>query len=178
MGYESLRHLFYAHPEQWENAYQERFHSPFIRHLPLAIQQVGRQTAHPAFYCYTEELAVLQERIHTSFQSCMTVVRQVPHAAIEQFLQHALIEEIKSTNDIEGVHSTRREILQALEASPEERRKVRLGSIVGKYVRILKGDEVPLKDSRDIRALYDEFIADEIRREDPGNLPDGEIFRK
>ncbi|MDY3297335.1 MAG: Fic family protein [Selenomonas sp.] len=177
MGYESLRHLFYAHPEQWETTYQERFRSPFTRHLPLAIQQFGRPQPHPAFYCYTEELAVLQERIHMSFQSCMTVVRQVPHAAIGQFLQHALIEEIKSTNDIEGVRSTRREILQALDAPPEERRKFRLGSIVGKYVRILKGGDVPLKDSRDIRALYDDFIADEIRHDDPRNLPDGEIFR-
>ena len=91
MGYESLRHLFYAHPEQWETTYQERFRSPFTRHLPLAIQQFGRPQPHPAFYCYTEELAVLQERIHMSFQSCMTVVRQVPHAAIGQFLQHVAL---------------------------------------------------------------------------------------
>ena len=108
----------------------------------------------------------------------MRIIEQVPQAAVGQVLHHALIEEIQSTNEIEGVRSTRREILQALEAPPAEQRSYRLGSIVRKYLRILQGERVPLCDSHDIRALYDDFIADEIRRDDPRNLPDGRIFRR
>jgi len=178
MTYESLQHLFYTAPERWETVYEERFHSSFSRHLPLSIRQVGRAQEHPAFYCYPEEFAVLQDAIRASFQSCMSVIHQVPHAAIGQFLQHVLIEEIQSTNEIEGVRSTRREILQVLEAPSAEQRSYRLGSIVRKYLRILQGERVPLRDSRDIRALYDDFIADEICRDDPQNLPDGKLFRK
>ena len=178
LAYESLKHIFYRNPERWKAVYEARYRSPFARHLPLSIRQVGRAQVHPAFYCYPEELVVLQDTIRTSFQSCMRIIEQVPQAAVGQFLHHALIEEIQSTNEIEGVRSTRREILQALEAPPAEQRSYRLGSIVRKYLRILQGERVPLCDSHDIRALYDDFIADEIRRDDPRNLPDGRIFRR
>ena len=113
MKYESLYSLYYKDSQIWEKVYQERFHSPFSRHLPLAIKQYHRRQSHPAFFCYTEEIALSLEKIASEVMDCLDIIHQVPPAAISQFLHTSLVDEIKSTNDIEGVRSTRKEILTA-----------------------------------------------------------------
>ena len=113
MKYESLYSLYYKDSQIWEKVYQERFHSPFSRHLPLAIKQYHRRQSHPAFFCYSEEIALSLEKIASEVMDCLDIIHQVPPAAISQFLHMSLVDEIKSTNDIEGVRSTRKEILMA-----------------------------------------------------------------
>jgi len=93
-------------------------------------------------------------------------------------LRASIVDEVKSTNDIEGVHSTRREIRQALSMTADERKSQRMGTMVDTYLRLLAREEICFAESRDIRALYDAFLADEIRSEDEDNLPDGTIFRR
>ena len=90
----------------------------------------------------------------------------------------SLVDEIKSTNDIEGVRSTRKEILMAFSVPESEQSSYRLGSIVNKYIKIIQKEYIPLTTSQDIRQLFDDFLADEIKRDDSKNLPDGKIFRK
>ena len=63
MKYESLYSLYYKDSQIWEKVYQERFHSPFSRHLPLAIKQYHRRQSHPAFFCYTEEIALSWKKL-------------------------------------------------------------------------------------------------------------------
>jgi Fic family protein len=50
--------------------------------------------------------------------------------------------------------------------------------MVRKYLILQSNKDIPLLSCQDIRNLYDEFISDEIIREDPEDQPDGEIFRK
>jgi len=178
MSYKSLYSIYYKTPDEWERIYQSRFNSPFTHHISLSIHQYNRHRNNPGFYCYTEEMAVLQESIMKHFNSCMEIIKRLPGVAIPQFLYTCLIEEIKSSNDIEGVHSTRKEIIDALDTPENERQFRRLGGIVNKYDRIINGETIPLQESQDIRDLYNDFIYDEIKRDDPRNLPDGKIFRK
>ena len=178
MKYESLYSLYYKDNQIWEKVYQERFHSPFSRHLPLAIKQYHRRQSHPAFFCYTEEIALSLEKIASEVMDCLDIIHQVPPAAISQFLHMSLVDEIKSTNDIEGVRSTRKEILMAFSVPESEQSSYRLGSIVNKYIKIIQKEYIPLTTSQDIRQLFDDFLADEIKRDDSKNLPDGKIFRK
>lgn len=174
MDYVSLSKIYYKHPDAYESEYKTRFNSPFTKHLPLTIQQFGHETAYPIFYCYTEEIANLQDKIMSEFLSLYKIIEIIPGAGITQFLYTRLVEEIKSSNDIEGVQSTRKEIKAALESSE----KKRLSGIVNKYEKIINNEEIPLKTCQDIRDLFDDFLADEILRDDPENLPDGAIFRK
>lgn len=138
MKYESLYSLYYKDSQIWEKVYQERFHSPFSRHLPLAIKQYHRRQSHPAFFCYTEEIALSLEKIASEVMDCLDIIHQVPPAAISQFLHTSLVDEIKSTNDIEGVRSTRKEILTAFSVPESEQSFYRLGSIVNKYIKIIQ----------------------------------------
>lgn len=138
MKYESLYSLYYKDSQIWEKVYQERFHSPFSRHLPLAIKQYHRRQSHPAFFCYSEEIALSLEKIASEVMDCLDIIHQVPPAAISQFLHTSLVDEIKSTNDIEGVRSTRKEILTAFSVPESEQSFYRLGSIVNKYIKIIQ----------------------------------------
>lgn len=178
MAYESLVLLYRKDAARWAAEHQQRRNSPMTRHLPIALQEYGRAQSYPAFYCYTEALALLQEAIGRDFTTLLGMIGHIPKAGIEQFLHTCMVEEILATNAIEGVHSTKREIRAAMETAPADRVRMRLGGVVNKYARILQGEEIPLDTAADVRSLFDSFIADEIRRDDPANLPDGQLFRK
>ena len=178
MPYESLYHIYYKTPSVWDKEYHQRFNSSAARHLPISISQYGRQQQHPAFFCYTEEIALLQDKIMDNFRQFIQTVSSLPAAAMPLYLHTSLIEEIKSTNDIEGVRSTRKEIVDAMNRPADERHNLRLGSLVNQYENIIAGQKLCLTSSQDIRCLFDAFIADEIKRENPHNLPDGNIFRR
>lgn len=89
----------------------------------------------------------------------------------------AMLEEIQQSNEYEGVSSTRREIRAAMDDVGQERSDKRFFGMVRKYNMLLGSDEIPLRTSTDIRRLYDEFVLDEVVRENPKNAPDGVIFR-
>lgn len=174
MTYVSLSKIYRKFPDHYESEYKSRFNSPFTKHIPLTIKQFGHNTAYPIFYCYNEEIANYQDKIMSEFFSLYKIIEIIPGAGITQFLYTRLVEEIKSSNDIEGVHSTRKEIKAALESNE----KKRLSGIVNKYKKIINNEYIPLKTCQDIRDLFDDFLSDEIQRDDPENLPDGVIFRK
>ena len=74
-----------------------------------------------------------------------------------------LVEEIKASNDIEGVHSSRREIQEAIDTNVTEVK--RFSSIVSKYRDILNtSGKKEFYINEDIRALYDELVSNEIER--------------
>ena len=155
MAYESLVLLYRKNAARWEEEHRQRRNSPMTRHLPIALQEYGRAQSYPAFYCYTEELALLQEAIGRDFTTLLGMIGHIPKAGIEQFLHTCMVEEILATNAIEGVHSTKREIRAAMETAPADRVRMRLGGVVNKYARILQGEEIPLDTAADVRALFD-----------------------
>lgn len=81
------------------------------------------------------------------------------------------------SNDIEGVSSTRREISDVLDRVKPQN-KCRFLGLVNKYQKLQEDETVPLKCCKDIRAIYDELVLDEVLEENEKNAPDGEIFRK
>lgn len=176
--YETLYHLYRKNQDVYEEQCSTRVNCQFSQRLSLKIKEYHRRTENELFFCYTEEIAYLQDKIALDAIRLIKLLQQIPGVGIEQYLNSCLVEEIKSSNDIEGVNSTRREIRIVLKSTNEQRKNLRLGSIVNKYLKILQNEEISLNVPTDIRALYDDFIADEIRRNDIKDLPDGKIFRK
>lgn len=101
----------------------------------------------------------------------------LPGVAVSQFARRCLIDEIVLSNDIEGVSSTRREISDVLDRVKPQN-KCRFLGLVNKYQKLQEDETVPLKCCKDIRAIYDELVLDEVLEENEKNAPDGEIFRK
>jgi len=107
---------------------------------------------------------------------------RLPGVAKEQYSKKCLIDEIVLTNKIEGVHSSRKEIDEALDILEKQSAKKgkhhRFVGLVNKYLKLLTDEEIPLTTCQDIRAIYDEVFLEEVVAEDPQNAPDGKIFRK
>lgn len=106
------------------------------------------------------------------------VMGMLPQRAVEQYMDKCLIDEIVLTNGIEGVHSTRREIDDALEMLAEKDKTGRFLGIVEKYHALRVRKMIPIATCADVRALYNELVLDEVRADDPSHVPDGQFFRK
>lgn len=94
--------------------------------------------------------------------------------AKEQMMKNCLINDIKNTNDIESIRSTRQEIFGLLNDA-RNKGNVRLVSIVNKYRLLLSNDEIPLTSCEAIRKIYDSLMAGALAKEDQ---LDGILFRK
>ena len=67
MVYEHLSRLYHRDEARWKEEYERRSSSPMTRRFDFILQEYGRTQAYPAFCCYTEELALLQEAIRRDF---------------------------------------------------------------------------------------------------------------
>lgn len=177
MKFVSLLKFYYKNtPEEYEKEYQKRFKAPFANHFQIQIHQYNRKASYPAFLYYPNNLLNLLEKFYKTYEKFTTISSRVPKVVLYQFTLLSIVEEIKSTNDIEGVHSTRKEIRDILEEKGPQLSKLK--SIVHKYRDLMGEKEIKFNTCQDIREFYDEFAHQEISEEDPKNRLDGEIFRK
>lgn len=178
MAYIPLYEIYYKQNNEWFPEYQKRFNNLFTKHLDITIKEFNREKEFQLFYCHTEYIVTLQNKIMFDFLRLQKLFNLLPGAGIDQFLKSCMIEEIQSTNEIEGVRSTRQEIREAIFAQGKYNPDVRLWGIVNKYNKIINDENIKLKTCEDIRNLYDDFILDEIKRNNTSDIPDGNIFRK
>lgn len=112
----------------------------------------------------------------------LSISKDLPPIALQQYRKKCLIDEIVLTNKIEGVHSSRKEIGEALavldEQSSAKGKRHRFIGLVNKYNKLTKSESVSLASCEDIRNIYNELVLEEVIAEDPQNAPDGKIFRK
>lgn len=169
MNYELLSSLYYKNPEIYNKEVNNRKESISSFLLPLKIKK------HDSFILMNCELATLLEKIYQTERILERNISQLPAAAESYYFREALIEEIILTNKIEGVHSTRRDIVSILERIPSDKTK-RFEGLVLKYSVLLDSDsyEVSLNTCQDIRNIYDELVYEEIEEK---NKPDGQFFR-
>ena len=170
-GYVLLKSLYYDHKEEYEALYESRFNSNECVHLNFSIAN------NPAFFLETPELMKKVVEITRLDKAISQLSNSLPVIALKQYINKCLIDEIVITNNIEGVHSTRKEIGEILD-DLEGKSDKRFFGLVNKYNALITGSYVSIKDSRDIRELYDEMFLTEIIEENPKDAPDGEIFRK
>lgn len=105
----------------------------------------------------------------------MSIEDNLPKIALNQYAKRCLIGEIVKTNDIEGVHSTRKEIGEILDKISYKNKKDRFVGLVKKYFVLMSNEAIPLTSCSDIRKIYDDIFIEEIKKDD---IPDGTIFRK
>lgn len=170
MKYEHLKSVSYQSVEEYEKLYNSRFHSDEAVHIDLLIH------GSPAFFLRTPDLYEQIIRINKLDRNARMLCEKMPSRAMTWFKKKCLIDEIVSTNGIEGVISTRKEIGEIL-SERHERTGNRFYDISGRY-DILTDKHCQLKTCENIRNIYNELLYEEIRQENPDNLPDGILFRK
>ncbi len=172
MEYISLSHLFYKDKNEHKALYKQRISAESTHILPIKIGN------HNAFYCLCPEIHNTSMKIMQLDKSISQIQDKLPNAALIQFANRCLIDEIKLTNDIEGVYSTRKELTAVLNEAGSKAKKKRFYGLLNKYQMLISDNEFPLNTSTDIREIYNDLVLKEISEDCADNVPDGEIFRK
>lgn len=176
MPYKELKKIYYKDQAAYAQEYEKRLNSSDAVRLNF---QIGGK---PAFFLETTEVLRLALKITQLDKEVAKLSNTLPGVAKEQYSKKCLIDEIVLSNKIEGVHSSRKEIgeaLDILERQAQNRHEhMRFLGLVNKYLKLMSEDVVSLETCQDIRNIYDEVFLQEVLEEDPQNKPDGKIFRK
>lgn len=167
MKYVTLKKYGYMNHKDLYDEYIRRYNSIDSIKIGLNINSF------PAFFVETKEIRQKVTAILKLDKYVSKLCNRLPKEAIANFMLYCLIEEIQITNSIEGVHSTKKEILDAY-----NKKGIRFNGIVGKYSMLLSDNEISLNSCNDIRKLYDELVLQEVLDDSKDNKPDGVIFRK
>jgi len=108
MAYKALEKLFYGDDSVYIQTYKSRFDSEDTVKLDFLLSQ------HQAFFVQNTEVLKLAYEIVKLDKSVAALCAALPGVAQEQYSKKCLIDEIVITNTIEGVHSSRKEISDAL----------------------------------------------------------------
>jgi len=176
MLYKELKNLYYGSNEIYAQEYLDRFNSQETVKLNFYIGE------NQAFFMENAEVLRLACNIARLDKEIGDLCNKLPGVAIGQYSRKCLIDEIVITNKIEGVHSSRKEIGEALDIlesqSKNKGKHHRFVSLVNKYLKLIKQENISLECCQDIRDIYDEVFLEEVISEEPSNKPDGEFFRK
>lgn len=132
----------------------------------------------PGFIVYCDEMLYELADIRNKNLSIDKISGNLPDVARHQFLKQAIIEEIHQNNEMENIHSTRKEISDEMKVIENGQKGKRFDGMIRKYQLLLKKEKVSLLSCQDVRDLYDSFVLDEVMKEDTKDVPDGLYFRK
>lgn len=176
MKYESLRKLYYKDPKLYQQEYDSRWNGRAAIHIDFDV------SGKPAFFEENNEVILLAFQIMTCDKKILSISKDLPPIALQQYRKKCLIDEIVLTNKIEGVHSSRKEIGETLavldEQSAAKGKHHRFIGLVNKYTKLTNRESVSLASCEDIRNIYNELVLEEVIAENSQNAPDGKIFRK
>lgn len=179
MTYKQLKMVFYNNRKEFEKEYEARFNQPGSFHTGLSIRPFDRgkrvgTEKYELFYIPLLSNELLKEKISRNSKKIKRHTQILPNLVNDQLFISQIIEEIKSTNDIEGVQSTRQEIGEAVEQINNEE-KTRFKGIVKMYMKLGNKNYQSIKEITRIREIYDELFGYDIPEADQ---PDGKLFRK
>lgn len=125
------------------------------------------------FFYNTIELNNKIIKLHKDIQNFDNIINSFSNFSKRQIIQSFLIDEIKSTNSIENIYSTKHDIFYIINNINNKDNKVK--SISLSYKHLLETKGININTLKDIRNLYDNVLKDCI---DKSDIPDGVYFRK
>lgn len=173
MMYDDLRKIFHRDDSNTtDKIYKERFNSSYAHRLGININ--GGE----AFYVVTPDIYKNMLQIAKQDKITQALTSKLPVIALTQYVKQCMIDEITSTNNIEGVYSSRQEINKIIENLEKHNSEIRFLGLVRSYSLLNKRNKIKFDSCHDIRAAYNDLLLDDILREQPKDKPDGKIFRK
>lgn len=120
------------------------------------------------------EIRELCEKIFDNSINIDKIVKEIPGIAEQAVLKKIIVNEIQSTNDIEGVKSTKEELRSALDSNSKVNTN-KFSRIIDTYFNILEFDSKEISGVNDIREIYDNLFKDSDTVEE---YVEGELFRQ
>ena len=128
------------------------------------------------FFSMPRELAVLSEAVLRREREISDSLSTLPGIARSALVRNLVISEVVSTNQLEGIHSTRKQINDLLEGADSPSAQKRFRELAKLYMGLSdpRGFSRP-EAPEDIRLIYDRVMDGENLGSD---APDGRLFRK
>lgn len=146
----------------------------------LEIKPIDQPKTYRLFYVPTNNTIELVSKISKFDVILENTYNQLPVLAQNNFFINMLSAELHSTNELEGVKSSKEEIVKTTRILLSDERKTnkikaRFKNVIKSYFELKHGNLKPPVDSKDCRKIYDEITSDGIEKSD---LPDGKFYRK
>lgn len=181
MKYQKLRIFSYNHPNELEGEYKNRLNNltTFKTDLMLTPYSVTKgerviNEKYPLFYMPLPLNLILEDKILRNSKKIQNEFEELTPIAQDKMLFNHIIKEIQSSNEIEGVRSTKKELQEAAKFK-DTKTKIRFKGIVSQYLRISDSKYEKIEKVEDFRAIYDMLFLDDVEIDE---LPDGKLFRK
>lgn len=164
----TFRQFAILSPKEFEKYLSARKNSPYTETFDFSIH--GEQSFLFLDPSLTNLLVDLAEKDGT----LNAELNALPLEAKQAFYRHSLCEEILATNSLENIHSTQKEVQDALlEAKSSSNSKII--SIAKGYDSLLSENKPSFPTSNEeVRQIYDSVILQSIEKE---NYPDGKLYR-
>ncbi len=185
MSYASLEKLF--HKDASSNRFAQNTQMAQLRLAAESTFRTGIVLPQGELFLATpRELSVLNEHVLQLERRVSQALNALPHIAQGALVRSLVIDEVVCTNELEGIHSTRRQISDLLEevtptsgptesSGPKEALKTkRFRELARLYLELSDQSHVVPTSPKDIRTIYDRIMLGEDLR---GNEPDGIMFR-
>ena len=144
------------------------------KNAPSAFR-LGIDTPYGELFIATpRELTLLLERVLRRERKVSNLMRTLPNIAGGQVLRSMVFDEIVGSNAIENVHSTRKQIEEALSSKSDDPKQKRFREFARLYLDLVFDNHHVPETPEDIRAIYDKVMDSE----ELDNPPDGELFRR
>lgn len=178
MQYQELSKIYYKAGSHGntalEKAYRERFDAEST--FKTGIITNGCEL----FLTVPHELVILTERILRKERRVSNALGHLPPIARSSLVHGLVMDEIVCTNEIEGIHSTRKQINDALESiersdSSQSNGSKRFKELARLYLQLSDELHKEPRTPADIRDIYDGIMDGELEEKD---MPDGMLFRK
>jgi Fic family protein len=175
-----MRHIhkiFYENnASDFEEIYIKRLNYDSAIRLGISIKPMSQPRIYELYYVPSSKMINLVGKLHKISNEFMGTFNELPQIARKQFINECLVEELYSTNELEGIKSSREEIAKSTkDVILNKNSKKRFESMIRSYYRLLNNDYEFPSSPQDIRKIYNDITNGEI---DQQELPDGEIFRK
>ncbi|WP_323080028.1 Fic family protein, partial [Limosilactobacillus reuteri] len=128
------------------------------------------------FYVPTAEIDLLKEQIFYNSKEISKQMTNLPSVANDQLFFNTLIFELQSTNDIEGIRSSKKEIGEAVDnvINKSLKEDKRFEGLVKQYLKLNNGRFNSINKVEEFREIWNELVGDEEKDE----MPDGDLFRR
>ncbi len=164
--------------EERNKKLEERLNYDSIILPDLKIKPINQPKTFNLYYIPTMKTIDLINSISKDDIILMDLYNKLPSAAKRTFLIDMISSELQSTNEIEGVKSSKEELVSTTKEVLKKENysnKLRFSNIINSYVQLQMDRLQSPKDFNDIRKIYDEITIDGVEKKD---LPDGKYFRK
>lgn len=174
---EYLFKLYYADKNKHEATYRSRYNFEATARSGLTILSTYKKTKYELYYVFNSTYANKIEQIFKLDKSILETSQGLPPIALQSLMTDLIVSELQSTNELEGVQSTKAELFQTARELESKRHieHTRMLSMLKSYYSILHADFSVPESLEDLRASYDFLLENEI---DQKNQPDGNLFRK